>query len=191
MRILLLTGPDADLSLPFLRGEDVEQRWTPITPQIAEKYDLGLSWGYRHIVKPDVLDVLQIANCHIALLPMCRGADPCLWGWIEGVHGVTAHWMSKQVDAGPIISQKKVFMSAPQHTLRTSYQVLQREMGKELTWAWEDVVAKKDGTPQVGKSSLHRTKDLSDLKTWLATQEGWDTPVEKMLAHYRGSTVPT
>ena len=69
-----------------------------ITIDIAEQYDFIISFGYRHIIKEDIIDkfINKIINLHISYLPYNKGADPNLWSYLENTpKGVTIHYIDK------------------------------------------------------------------------------------------------
>ncbi len=71
----------------------------------------GISAGYRHILKREVIDLFPsgIANVHTSLLPYGRGAHPNAWAIAnDEPAGVTIHLIDQGVDTGPIIAQREV-----------------------------------------------------------------------------------
>jgi len=73
--------------------------------------DLVLSVGFRHKIPPEFLSnpELGVINVHGSYLPYNRGANTNVWAVIEDEPaGVTVHYMTKEIDAGPIIAQRKV-----------------------------------------------------------------------------------
>lgn len=98
-----------------------------ITVEIAKKYDFLISFGYRYILKKDIIDLFpnKIINLHISLLPYNRGADPNLWSYLENSpKGVTIHKIDKGIDTGDILLQKEVKDNIEADTLKTSYDRL-------------------------------------------------------------------
>ena len=76
----------------------------------AMKFDLIISFGYSRIISKTVVkNVLRpIINLHMSYLPFNRGAHPNFWSFYENTpKGVTIHEINENVDAGPIIYQKK------------------------------------------------------------------------------------
>jgi len=69
-----------------------------------------LSAAYPQIFKKTLLDIALhgAVNFHPSLLPRCRGAHPHYWCLATGekMGGVTAHYMTEQIDAGDIIAQR-------------------------------------------------------------------------------------
>ena len=67
--------------------------------------------GYMRILTPKFLErFTAVINVHPSLLPEFRGLDAVKRTLEAGVEetGVTVHFMVEEVDAGPVISQKKV-----------------------------------------------------------------------------------
>ena len=95
--------------------------WTaPVTAELINRYDLVLSYGYRHILKPDLLAALKhpIINLHISLLPFNRGASPNFWSFYDNSpSGVSIHLIDQGTDTGPILWQQLQLWSAPKLTL--------------------------------------------------------------------------
>jgi len=55
--------------------------------------DFIISYGYRHIITPDIIDAMsdkvrgdRIINLHISYLPYNRGSDPNLWSWLNDTY---------------------------------------------------------------------------------------------------------
>ena len=74
-------------------------------------YDFVVSYGYRHILKQNVIDGFgcPILNLHIAYLPYNRGAHPNFWAFYDNTPtGVTIHLIDGGVDTGPIVKQRFV-----------------------------------------------------------------------------------
>jgi len=73
--------------------------------------DLVLSAGFRHKIPPEYLEVPErgVINVHGSYLPYNRGANTDVWAIIEDEPaGVTVHYMTEELDAGPIIAQREV-----------------------------------------------------------------------------------
>jgi methionyl-tRNA formyltransferase len=70
---------------------------------------LILSAAFPFIFPRELLDIPAVGaiNFHPSLLPRCRGCHPIFWTLASGETqgGVTAHFMTEQVDAGNIIAQ--------------------------------------------------------------------------------------
>jgi methionyl-tRNA formyltransferase len=181
MRVLFL-GPSDSRILAHLRlVEDVVAvREDPITAEDIEaiRPDWVVSHGYRHVIRPAVLNALpdRFINAHISLLPWNRGMHPNVWSWVEDTpKGVTLHLIDPGLDTGDIIAQREVELG-DDHTLATSYAVLQEAM-LDLFREWWPVVRTGDfpRTPQVGEGTFHLGRQLDELADLMPL--GWDTPV--------------
>lgn len=74
--------------------------------------DLFVVIAYGQILSQEILNIPKIfsINVHASVLPKYRGAAPINWAIINGekTTGVTIIKMIKEMDAGPIISQKMI-----------------------------------------------------------------------------------
>lgn len=188
MKILFL-GPSDSPLLTWLieRGEDVSSTSEKITPDylIQHQFDFLVSYGYRYILKKDVLDLFpdSAINLHISYLPYNRGADPNFWSFIEGTpKGVTIHYLDEGVDTGDIIVQKEVVFDSPDvETLGSSYQRLQLEIQHLFFENWELIKNKKcNRTPQTDVGTIHKVKDKEHL-LHLIEKDGWNTKVSLLI----------
>jgi methionyl-tRNA formyltransferase len=179
VRVLLLSAyPDA-LAGAFAKAGDrvtvTEERLADDAPDA----DFIVSHGYRHILKPPLLDRFagRIVNIHISLLPWNRGADPNFWSWFDATpKGVTLHGIDAGVDTGEILAQTEASFGAGE-TLRTSYARLQAIAAALFEASWPAVrVGALEGVVQVGPGSYHRTRDKAPW--WDLLPLGHDTPVE-------------
>lgn len=181
MNILLLTPREnVDAIQRIFAGDKLTVRDGPITEDSAKGFDLGVSYGYRHILKPNVLAILPVVNLHIAYLPWNKGADPNLWSWIENTpKGVTIHWCDHGVDTGDIIAQRTTDMNWDE-TLATSYQKLHADILDLFRETWPKIRSNEaPRTPQAKTyGSFHRMKDKEDVAHLL--KEGWDTKVYEL-----------
>jgi len=142
--------------------------------------DYVISYGHRHIIKPEVIEKYRgrIFNVHWSLLPWNRGADCNLWSWFDDTpKGVTVHHIDEGLDTGDIALQLKVrFLNPEKETLESSYRHLQDHalFALESVWSW--IVAGKEipAIKQEGKGTLHRVKDREKI----VLPAGWKTPVE-------------
>ena len=94
-------------------------------------YDFVVSYGYRHILKQNVIDGFgcPIFNLHISYLPYNRGAHPNFWSFYENSPaGVTIHLIDSGVDTGPIVSQRYVNFKNEDDTFLKTYAALIEEI---------------------------------------------------------------
>lgn len=167
------------MELRSVVGDDVvvvdDARCTLATVDAVDPL-FAVSFGYRHIVPADVVDRLRgrIVNLHISLLPWNRGADPNFWSWFTGTpKGVTVHWLTAGLDRGDIVAQEQIEMDDG-HTLRTSYDLLHRQMLSLFERTWPALRGGSvDATPQSGDGSYHRAADKEAYPD--AMPLGWDT----------------
>lgn len=127
-----------------------------------QKFDLGVSYTYRHIVSEEVLRILNynVVNLHNSYLPWNRGADPNLWSLVENTpRGVTLHYMEAGLDKGAIIAQQLVPLKFGD-TLRTSYDALDQaahtQFQKAFRWYpyWQEMKKRPEG-----RGTYHSAQD--------------------------------
>lgn len=125
---------------------------------------LVISYNYRHIVTPDVIEALQgrIINLHTSLLPWNRGSSPNLWSIIDDTpKGVTIHILDEGLDTGDILLQKEMSFDEEKETLRSSYERLNQELVRLLQENWNYILRKQwHPRQQSNGGSKHTTKDL-------------------------------
>lgn len=78
----------------------------------ADRAELVILARYMRILSPEFLDQLEALDCaainiHHSFLPAFAGADPYAQALARGVKmiGATAHYVTAELDAGPIIAQ--------------------------------------------------------------------------------------
>ncbi len=178
MKILLM-GKHSDLLSSLLDGHSVESTDSRLNPDLvqATQPDLLVSFGYRFILTPEILrtPTFGAINIHISLLPWNRGSDPNFWSWLENTpKGVTIHQMTENLDQGPILAQKELYLDADL-TLSESYHRL-IETGVELFPKALDRARSGLGHQhQEGPGTYHRSLDLARY-SFLLEEQGWDTP---------------
>jgi formyltetrahydrofolate deformylase len=121
---------DADVGLVLSNHRDVEDdvarfgvpfAHVPVTPQtkpqaeaamleqLAGRFDLVVLARYMQILSGDFLTAVgaPVVNIHHSFLPAFAGADPYRRASQRGVKiiGATAHYVTEELDAGPIIEQ--------------------------------------------------------------------------------------
>jgi len=175
---ILYLGPHSQL-VDFLEKEhEVVRKEEKITKEdvneIKPKY--VISYGYRHIIKQEVLDTCEIINLHISYLPWNRGADPNFWSFYdETPKGVTIHFIDKGIDTGDIIFQKEVDFEEQHNTLGTTYEKLKQEIENLFMEKWEDFTNQRfNRNPQSSEEgSLNYKKKLQ--KIWHHFPNQWQT----------------
>jgi formyltetrahydrofolate deformylase len=110
--------------LPFssMRADDVESHFTWLHGQLAAlKPDLIVLARYMRILPPRVTQAYRnrIINIHPSLLPYFPGAAPYKQAYESGVrvHGCTAHFVTEQLDQGPVILQDVFHINVGADTL--------------------------------------------------------------------------
>ena len=82
----------------------------------AASADVGVVVAYGQILKPRVLLTARggFLNLHASLLPKYRGAAPINWANIHGERetGVTVQRVTPDLDAGPVLAQRRVAVGA-------------------------------------------------------------------------------
>ena len=186
MKILLLGPPNEKIAGILTEdGHHVLEKESHVDVQFLKekKIDFAVSYGYRHIIKTDVLHHLKdrIINLHISYLPWNRGADPNLWSFLEDTpKGVTIHYVDEGIDTGDIIAQKLVEFDVSRETLRTTYGKLSKEIIALFQETWSSIVnGQVTAKKQIGKGTFHKLSDKDRFKYLLSNS--WDTPVENLL----------
>ena len=115
--VVLANHPDLE---PLAREHRIPFAWAPSTDKAAHeefllahlgehKPDLIVLARYMQILSTRVIDrsPFRIINIHPSLLPYHPGSNAYKQAWEEGVRvsGCTAHFVTEQVDAGPVILQ--------------------------------------------------------------------------------------
>jgi pseudaminic acid synthase len=178
---ILFLGDDNGI-IAYLKsiGENVTITSNKITRNFVKEYDFVISYGYRHILEKDILDMLpdRIINLHISFLPWNRGADPNLWSFMDKTpKGVTIHYMDEGIDTGDIIVQKKVEFNYDSDTLASSYKKLKRSIEELFIKNWNTIknITCDRKKQNIGDGSYHKTKDRLDLGTLVPNM--WETKI--------------
>ena len=145
--------------IPFFHvavTEDVSTAEAEQLELLADKVDLVVLARYMRILSEDLLDKLAIPviNIHHSFLPAFVGAGPYQKAKDRGVKliGATAHYVTKDLDQGPIIEQDVVRVG---HGLSTT-QLMKRGadvermvLSKAVAWHCEDRVIRVGNTTVV------------------------------------------
>lgn len=187
LRVLFLGPFDSPVRRFLLEGKkyDIAGTEHPLDAKwVAEqRFDFLVSFGYRHMVRPEVIalfpDERRRINLHISLLPYNRGTDPNLWSVLDGTpSGVTIHVLDEGLDTGKIVAQRQLDFDDEAETLSSSYDKLQEAMLELFKETWPALVAEdsevelreQDDT----KATLHRSAHKARLFEYFAP-EGWNT----------------
>jgi methionyl-tRNA formyltransferase len=157
MRIKFLT------ERPF--GEKVRKWLISQGETIVDKgQELTIICYYARILPQSEIDEAPTLNFHPGYLPMYRGMHPQYWALVEdGPYGVTLHWVSKEVDCGPIIAQKK-YNVLPTFIASDMDRISQKTIFELFKKWWPRI--KKGTAPkrrQKGPSSRHLMKDIQKI----------------------------
>ena len=139
LRIVLSNHPDLE---PLARQHGVPFAWAAsadkaaheefLLARLAEhKPDLVVLARYMQILTPRLIDryPFRIINIHPSLLPYHPGPNAYKQAWEEGVRvsGCTAHFVTEQLDAGPVVLQDVFQIRVGEDTLEDV-----KEHGKAL-----------------------------------------------------------
>jgi len=190
MNILFL-GPQTSPIFEYLKTKEKnvisleEKIVLPRDQSFLDQFDFVISFGYRHIVKPEVIDKFpnRIINLHISYLPYNRGADPNLWSFLEDTpKGVTIHQLDAGLDTGDIIVQKELIFDQDDInlTLASTYQILQTNMVQLLIDNWDKI--KRHQLPYLKQNHEQHTLHFSKQKIPIMKQlpNGWDTSIKEL-----------
>jgi formyltetrahydrofolate deformylase len=112
--------------------------------------DLVVLARYMQIISPQFLEAyrLPIINIHHSFLPAFKGADPYRQAHDRGVKiiGATAHYVTAELDAGPILHQDVAHIShkdGVDDMIRIGREVERRVLAQAVRWHLEDRVLVK------------------------------------------------
>tara|TARA_B100000989_G_scaffold21727_1_gene14241 strand:+ start:8103 stop:8669 length:567 start_codon:yes stop_codon:yes gene_type:complete len=136
-----------------------------ITKEFVKNYDLLISFGYKKIIRENVLKSLKRPgiNLHISYLPYNRGAHPNFWSFIDRTpKGVSIHEINTRVDAGNIIKRKKIdFKLSKNLTFEQTYKKLIIEIEKFFIKYHESIIEGKYRSIVIKKKgTIHKRRDL-------------------------------
>lgn len=150
------------------RGWDVTHQAEPVSD--LSGFDLVISYGYRHILKANVLATARRPpiNLHIAYLPFNRGAHPLFWAAYEGTPiGVTIHEIDPGIDTGPICFQEPVELDKSVETFASGYTKLIAAMESLFIDQMDRLLdADYEAVQQQGHGTTHRVRDLPSGFAW-------------------------
>ena len=96
--------------------------------------DLFVVVAYGQLLSQELLDIPKVfaLNIHASLLPKYRGAAPINWAIIRGekTTGLTIIQLTRKMDAGPIIMQKKIALNEADDSVTLEDKL--RSLGAEL-----------------------------------------------------------
>jgi methionyl-tRNA formyltransferase len=119
-----------ELQLPVLQPSKVRDNPELFAALRAWRPDVIVVAAYGKILPREILEIPPhgCINVHASLLPKYRGAAPIQWALLNGeqVTGITIMLMSEEMDAGPVLLQRSVFIE-PEETCGELQARLARE----------------------------------------------------------------
>lgn len=141
-----------DMGIPFHHVEvtkDTKRQSEEKITEICEGYgvDLLVLAKYMQILSPEFVDRhhLKIINIHHSFLPSFIGANPYKQAYTRGVKliGATSHYVTEDLDAGPIIEQDVVRVNhryTAQDMKNTGRHVESEVLARAVQWHCEHKV---------------------------------------------------
>jgi len=140
----------APFGVPFHHVPNTRDTRGPAEERMAELLagsDLVVLARYMQIVSTSFLDRFphRVINVHHSFLPAFAGADPYRQAWERGVKivGATAHYVTAELDAGPIIEQDVGRVShrlSVEDLRRMGRELERRVIARAVRWHCEDRV---------------------------------------------------
>ena len=120
---------------------------------LGDEFDLVVLARYMQILSAEFLDRLgvPVINIHHSFLPAFAGAGPYERARERGVKliGATAHYVSPELDAGPIIEQDVIRVSHADSTAeleRLGADIERGVLARAVKWHCEDLVIRDGNT---------------------------------------------
>ncbi len=133
--------------LPVTKGAKAEQEGQVAALLDEHKIDLVVLARYMQILSPEFLESYRrpIINIHHSFLPAFIGASPYHQAYARGVKiiGATAHYVTAELDAGPILHQGVAHIShrdGVEDMIRIGREVERRVLAQGVRWHLEDRV---------------------------------------------------
>ncbi|HJC86036.1 MAG: formyltetrahydrofolate deformylase [Corynebacterium sp.] len=133
--------------VPSQKGPDKAESEAEILKLLKGNVDFVVLARYMQVLSNDFLEKLgvPVINIHHSFLPAFVGADPYRRAWERGVKliGATAHYVTEDLDEGPIIEQDTVRVTHRDSVadLRQRGAEVERSvLSRAVTWHAEDRV---------------------------------------------------
>ena len=133
--------------LPVTKETKAEQESSVLDLLSEHGVNLVVLARYMQILSPGFVDAYPggIINIHHSFLPAFAGADPYRRAHERGVKtiGATAHYVTEELDAGPIIHQDVAHVThrdTAQDLVRLGREVERRVLARAVRWHLEDRV---------------------------------------------------
>jgi formyltetrahydrofolate deformylase len=131
--------------LPMTRGAKAEQEAQVVRLLKEHNVDLVVLARYMQILSAEFLETYgrPVINIHHSFLPAFVGASPYHQAYARGVKiiGATAHYVTAELDAGPIIHQDVAHIShrdGVEDMIRIGREVERRVLAQAVRWHLED-----------------------------------------------------
>ena len=102
------------MHVPVLRDRKSEAEQQILDLLVEHRIELAVLAKYMQVLSSDFLSRFpEVINIHHSFLPAFKGAQPYHRAWERGVKliGATAHYVTEDLDDGPIIEQTTVHVS--------------------------------------------------------------------------------
>ncbi len=174
MRVLYLTSKNTYRGDEIPRilksfGESVTVYFDKISLLNLKKLrpDFIISDRYRFIIQEDICRVFKrkIINFHPSYLPYCRGSKPIFFSvFYKKPIGISIHLVTKKLDAGPILLQKKITINN-KLSLRDIYNITRKEFEVLLKKNWLKIKKQKikAKTQQSNVKEIFKLKEFNYL----------------------------
>ncbi len=133
--------------LPVTKGAKAEQEKQVEALLKEHEIDVAVLARYMQILSPEFLESYRrpIINIHHSFLPAFIGASPYHQAYARGVKiiGATAHYVTAELDAGPILHQGVAHIShrdGVEDMVRIGREVERRVLAQGVRWHLEDRV---------------------------------------------------
>jgi methionyl-tRNA formyltransferase len=140
----------------------------------AQPFDLLLSvhWPYKFTREQLAAPKLGALNLHNSWLPWNGGAHPCTWAIVDKTpHGATMHWITDEIDKGPIFLQRVVAIQDTDtaDTLYKRTADAEVQLFRDALDAYRLGSRRRDPQPEGG--TYHKKKDFERLVRALSTSD--------------------
>jgi methionyl-tRNA formyltransferase len=169
IRIVTYERPRNESALEFYEKKGVEYTTAPIdddsTVDMLTSFnpDLLFSLYYQDKIPDEVLELPDYkgVNLHPSLLPRHAGSLSVPWAMFEhdDQTGYTYHYMTNEIDGGPILLQNKIAIEPEDTAYSLNHRVLHAGIA-EFRPIVEMVLSGSDGKPQSGDGSFHYSEEL-------------------------------
>ncbi len=133
--------------VPSQKGPDKAESEAEILKLLKGNVDFVVLARYMQVLSNDFLEKLgvPVINIHHSFLPAFVGADPYRRAWERGVKliGATAHYVTEDLDEGPIIEQDTVRVThrdSVSDLRQRGAEVERSVLSRAVTWHAEDRV---------------------------------------------------